>query len=399
MKQKIYCILVALTICCGSWAEDLYAYKLVKTALTDWRGEYLIAVDNSQTPKFIDGSLEGGTGGIGAADNYKQPGVFEIDSKKEEIATTFGDKYYVVIEAVDDNDLSKGYMIRTHKENANTPYFYRTSNTNGMDAGLKTDAQKYPLNIEFVSQWEINIWRTNNGTKTAYRLAYNGDQGAHYFRFYTKYYKTFLYKKEIPCQTEPAVSAGTVGNVTWEGVTFNCATGITSKGDEDCEITDYGYVWGTDVNPTVSNHKVQCGTTYTTMNTAFAAKDVTDDLTCGQTYHMRTYATNGAGTVYGIDVEFTLEDCPVDYFIDEVQGTTGFTGEGKEMVGNYSARLGELNIDDLAETTSGTCEQVHYHFVGWVTEANRTEPNGHIETLTGNATGTTYYAVWAKEAR
>lgn len=85
-----------------------------------------------------------------------------------------------------------------------------------------------------------------------------------------------------------------------------------------------------------------------------------------------------------------------DHFIDAMHSTTGYTGDGMEKVGNYSASI--PTIADKAKNTTGTCQEKHYHFTGWVTAANRANPEGNLVTLDGNASNTTYYAVWEKEA-
>ena len=104
-----------------------------------------------------------------------------------------------------------------------------------------------------------------------------------------------------------------------------------------------------------------------------------------------TFAQNTNGT-YTASATFTAF---VDHFIDEVQSSTGYTGEGMEKSGNYSNSL--PTIADKAVATTGNCQALHYHFVGWVLSDYKDSPTGHIATLDGHATGATYYAVWAKK--
>ena len=56
------------------------------------------------------------------------------------------------------------------------------------------------------------------------------------------------------------------------------------------------------------------------------------------------------------------------------------------------------NPGDVAKAGTG-CEGIHYHFAGWVAEAYKASPSGHIIAASGttDATGTTYWAVWEKE--
>lgn len=114
-----------------------------------------------------------------------------------------------------------------------------------------------------------------------------------------------------------------------------------------------------------------------------------------------TFGTNTNGT-YTAGATFTAL---VDHFIDNIQGTSGFTGDGKAKSGDYSASasMAELTLSDGDKTTGSSCRKEHYHFVGWVTAATRTSKDGgpylpaDLVTITGIATGTTYYAVWAME--
>ncbi len=64
-------------------------------------------------------------------------------------------------------------------------------------------------------------------------------------------------------------------------------------------ISARGVCWGTDANPDLTDNVVSGGTgtgTYTVTITG---------LTVGETYHVRAYATNEAGTSYGTDLTFT----------------------------------------------------------------------------------------------
>ena len=110
------------------------------------------------------------------------------------------------------------------------------------------------------------------------------------------------------CTTNPTVSAGSHSNVTTTTATVSCSGGITSLGSAGCSITSYGFVYGTSSNPTISNTKVQVGTTYTTTSTAFT-KGLTG-LTANTTYYVRPYATNGNGTAYGTQTSFKTLELP-----------------------------------------------------------------------------------------
>ena len=100
------------------------------------------------------------------------------------------------------------------------------------------------------------------------------------------------------------------------------------------------------------------------------------------------------------DVTLYARWLTVDYYIDDMHGTTGYTGAGMEKSGAGYTVPGPIDENK----TGNVCETEHYIFVGWVS-ADGQNTDG---TLKGtptivqpgevkNASGTTYYAVWAEE--
>ena len=88
-------------------------------------------------------------------------------------------------------------------------------------------------------------------------------------------------------------------------------------------------------------------------------------------------------------IQVNFEKKTVNTYIDEIQDN----GELEDCSTETPS------LSDKAAATSGTCAQQHYHFVGWVTAANKANPTDDNiieagETVSVN--GTTYYAVWAK---
>ncbi|MDR9488516.1 DUF1566 domain-containing protein, partial [Salibacter sp.] len=65
-------------------------------------------------------------------------------------------------------------------------------------------------------------------------------------------------------------------------------------------VTDYGFCWSVNPQPTLSDsfQSVGTGTGSFSLNLS--------NLNGGQTYYVRAYATNGAGTNYGNEVSFTM---------------------------------------------------------------------------------------------
>ncbi len=81
--------------------------------------------------------------------------------------------------------------------------------------------------------------------------------------------------------------------------TFVNAYGCTGKITDDggTTVTEYGMCWGTNANPTKAD------TFYA--NTGPDIEVTLVGLNAKQTYHVRAYAVNSTGTVYGNDVSFT----------------------------------------------------------------------------------------------
>ena len=102
---------------------------------------------------------------------------------------------------------------------------------------------------------------------------------------------------------------------------FNSASisgNITTDGGN--AITERGLAYSTNVNPTLSDNLVIDGETGTGL---FGG--LIEGLAMNTTYHVRAYATNSTGTVYGQDIEFTTPDYAEDgdgnhYGLVEIDG-------------------------------------------------------------------------------
>ena len=100
--------------------------------------------------------------------------------------------------------------------------------------------------------------------------------------------------------TPPEVMLPTVITASVTEITANSAKGggeVTNDGG--AEVTERGICWSTSANPTLSDSHVAAGTGIG----AFIA--MMNGLEASTTYHVRAYATNEAGTAYGLDREFT----------------------------------------------------------------------------------------------
>ena len=102
---------------------------------------------------------------------------------------------------------------------------------------------------------------------------------------------------------------------------------------------------------------------------------------------------------YGVTVALSTT-AKVDHFKDAMHETSGYTGDG------YAVSGCNQTVPSLSNTTPASeCEGEHYQFVGWVDDAH-VDSDGTLlsgysivsgGTTSWNATGTTYYAIWAKE--
>ncbi len=180
------------------------------------------------------------------------------------------------------------------------------------------------------------------------------------------------YKSDVAstCTTPPTVSAGRSSNVAATTATVSCSVGITSLGSAGCSIESYGFVYGTSSNPTISNTKVQVGTTYTTTGTAFT-KELTG-LTANTTYYVRPYATNGNGTAYGTQTSFKTLELP-KCTVTLVPGSGSVTDT--ELEETYAG----AGVTLPTPTLSSACQSEGWTFAGWkttsaVTTETTTEP-------------------------
>lgn len=113
-----------------------------------------------------------------------------------------------------------------------------------------------------------------------------------------------------------------------------------------------------------------------------------------------TYTWNqatGVLTLTGVissNVSISISGTAIDQFVDLVHGT---------VVANKTTTydISTVTIPDKPAATTGTCNQLHYHFVGWITKAKHDAGTaiaaGDIQSGSKTPNGTTYYAVWAKE--
>ena len=101
-------------------------------------------------------------------------------------------------------------------------------------------------------------------------------------------------------EATPMVTTSAVSNITLDNTTINatCGGNVTDEGAS--AVTARGVCWSTSSNPTIAGSHTTDGSGLGSFTSSITG------LTAGQTYYVRAYATNSAGTAYGNQVSFTV---------------------------------------------------------------------------------------------
>ena len=129
-------------------------------------------------------------------------------------------------------------------------------------------------------------------SNTTYRYYYEFENG---FNSMQSEVKTFTTEESPTTVVSPTVVTSNIAEITAESAVGGGE--VTSDGGGD--VTARGVCWSTSPNPTLSD-------SFTTDGTGIGSfvSNLTG-LSNNTTYHVRAYATNEAGTAYGLDKEFT----------------------------------------------------------------------------------------------
>jgi hypothetical protein len=114
-------------------------------------------------------------------------------------------------------------------------------------------------------------------------------------------------------KNSPSLTTTTVTGVT----STTATTGGTITDQGTSAVTVRGVCWGATENPTIDDSKTTDGT-----GTGSFTSTITG-LTPGSVYHCRAYATNGEGTGYGADIQFSTSSLikSVSFWADWAGGT------------------------------------------------------------------------------
>ena len=109
-------------------------------------------------------------------------------------------------------------------------------------------------------------------------------------------------------------------------------------------ITGHGFVWSYLPNPTLDVNIDKCALGSISEKSAF--QYTTTSLEMGATYHVRSYATNSDGTVYGSDVEFTYNG--INYGTVSIENASYTVDEGNSVSINITrtgGTEGSITVD------------------------------------------------------
>ena len=117
-----------------------------------------------------------------------------------------------------------------------------------------------------------------------------------------------------PCIYEPTLETNAVTDITETSATLN---GVISIVSENCDVannTEQGFVYSTEIQPTLEDTQVNVNGTNISTNI--------EGLTPNTTYYVRAFLTNNLGDFYGDEVSFSTTDIPCDVVYLDENGVT-----------------------------------------------------------------------------
>ena len=120
-----------------------------------------------------------------------------------------------------------------------------------------------------------------------------------------------------------------------------CGGNISSDGG--ATITSSGIAYSTTVNPTISSSTVATSPTVT--SGSFTCN--ISGLTAGTVYHVRSFATNSAGTSYGADKQFTTTGTPPVQYCDSKGNNSSYEHIATVTIGDFTNNSGAAGYTDF----------------------------------------------------
>jgi hypothetical protein len=185
--------------------------------------------------------------------------------------------------------------------------------TSSISGGNVTDEGSSPV-LSFGICWNTfpaptveNNMTVQNGASDVF--VSNMAQLSQNTKYYVKAYATSSvgtsYGNEVSFTTL-AVAVAPLTTVPINSITGSSAiTGGKITADNGGPVTERGVCWSTTVNPTINDSKTTDGTGIGVFSSNI------NGLSEGTLYHVRSYATNLAGTAYGEDITFTTLAKPI----------------------------------------------------------------------------------------
>ena len=203
---------------------------------------------------------------------------------------------------------------------------------------------------------------------------------AYHIRAYATNSAGTAYGADVPFTTT-AIVVATVTTTAVTAITLTtAASGGNITADGGGTVTARGVCWATTANPVIG----ALNTTTDGTGTGIFTSAITG-LLPGTAYHVRAYATNGAGTAYGADVPFTTTAVVVPTLT--TAAVTGITLNTAISGGNISANGG------AAVTARGVCwaTTVNPTIGGATMTTDGTGSGPFISNLTSLLPGTAYH--------
>ena len=125
-----------------------------------------------------------------------------------------------------------------------------------------------------------------------------------------------------PCVYQPTLTTEAVTNITDNSATLNGTIDVTSDNCETPNNTEQGFVYSTEIQPTIED--IQVNVNGTNISTTL------EGLTPNTTYYVRSFLTNALGEFYGNEMEFTTNEfggCDGAPYPSIVYGTQEWTVE------------------------------------------------------------------------
>lgn len=341
----------------------------VTSAPSNWSGDYIITNAGGSNAMISD--FHSGSSGEFKSSSVTISGSNITSTPTNKMIWTFA---------------KNGNNAQYSLKNKSTGTYAKITGTSSTNAALDANAVWFTISC-------------SSGTCIISSVTYNTRAFAWYssnstFRTYSNSGNTYcnLYKKSggttysdfttvcAACAADP-----TEGSAALKGGFSLSSVGVTATGWDagtNCSWTDYGFVWGTSANPTVSDNKVPVGNSGTT--TTWDGT-LTGSFTVGTTYYFRAYGKNGkdGGAVqYSDDATFTPR-----------QVSFNMHGHGGDAPANQVVNNGGKATDP------GDPSEAGWTFGGWYNNDSYTGSAWVFGTNTVSGGNVTLHAKWTEKPK